>query len=397
MDLGGLVTNCLFPAPRAAYDEDSFPGELIWLPLALADAADAEPDEAVKFCAAHAAERGSDDAGYSFPCLLLTCGTARFLVLYFHRNAEDLGVCRRFCDSLREGLGVHVLAVEYPGYGPSPSGKPSAEQAHRHCAAAFAFARSVLRWPLDNILLFGCSLGTGLATSLAARHKVGGLVLFSPFLSVREAAADVFGSLVASFLPNSLPNAELARHIQSPTLIVHGEQDTVVPCRHGKLLFSLLAARKALVLAPDVDHNTCPLRNEWVLRRPMQTFFHLPDYGLDYMAVPTRVFSRPHRWESARQHLELMLLEAPGPTPACSPVVPGVTVLGWSDVKHNEKQSEAVPRPPGETPELLPSNSRIGEPEGVAKALQHMPERSPRSRNIGVFTNAHEVECCHSI
>eukprot|EP00448_Togula_jolla_P025568 CAMPEP_0170652016 /NCGR_PEP_ID=MMETSP0224-20130122/46678_1 /TAXON_ID=285029 /ORGANISM="Togula jolla, Strain CCCM 725" /LENGTH=75 /DNA_ID=CAMNT_0010983851 /DNA_START=122 /DNA_END=347 /DNA_ORIENTATION=+ len=63
------------------------------------------------------------------------------LLLYFHRNAEDLGMCRRFCDQIKRLFNVHVLAIEYPGYGPRPGCAPSAGQATKHAFAAYAFVR----------------------------------------------------------------------------------------------------------------------------------------------------------------------------------------------------------------------------------------------------------------
>lgn len=411
MDVG-LVTRFLFPVPRSSYSEDDFPGELIWLPLALADAAGAAPGDALQACTSSAVEKGADDAGYVFPCLLLPCGTARFLVLYFHRNAEDLGSCRPFCENLRDELYAHVLAVEYPGYGPSPSGEPNAEQAVRHSAAAFAFVRHVLRWPMDSILLFGCSVGTGMAMALASQYEVGGLILVAPFLSVKEAAKDLFGPLAASFVTEQLPSDVLARKVRSPTLIVHGQQDAVIPCRHGEELFELILSRKALVLPADLDHNTSLLKDEWYLFRPLLKFFCLPDYCFEYMAVPSRIFSRPDRGEPPRQRLELLLVEAPGPLRNAGAPAPGIVVLGADDPGPIELDQRAHEQPavaagvlsvPGDCAELFLDDSgntiKVSKKEsGKLEAPKFSPRHSSKAgRSIGVFTNADKFGSTHLI
>lgn len=87
------LNNILFPAPVSSYDADTFPGELIWIPRILYE-------------------------GPPIPCLYLTCprGSSKLLI-YFHGNAEDIGLAYELMDHLRSTLLVHVIAIEYPGYG----------------------------------------------------------------------------------------------------------------------------------------------------------------------------------------------------------------------------------------------------------------------------------------
>ena len=94
--------NLIFPAPTPSYDEKSFPNELMWIPRV----------------------RGK---GGSMPVLYLPHfrGSSK-LLLYFHGNAEDLGSSYELADHLRTTLEMHVMSVEYPGYG-AYIGHPSAE------------------------------------------------------------------------------------------------------------------------------------------------------------------------------------------------------------------------------------------------------------------------------
>lgn len=269
MDVG-LVTRFLFPAPTASYTEDSFGDELLWVPLARYLQTSMAP--------AHLTATPQDS--YSFPCLLLTCRSARYLVMYFHRNGEDLGTCKDFCQHLQDQLFVHVLAVEFPGYGPLQGLKecvgPSASQAEKHAFASLAFVREALRWPLDSILLLGCSIGSCLTLSLATCVDAAGLVLVSPLLSVREVVRDGLGSLFAHFITEQFANGDTAQNVRSPTLVVHGDADKIVPMAHGERLYERLRCRKKFVSMTGAGHGTSPIRNLEYLVLPMAQFFGLP-------------------------------------------------------------------------------------------------------------------------
>eukprot|EP00913_Durusdinium_trenchii_P016151 g15178.t1 len=131
------------------------------------------------------------------PCLFLPFRHARFLFIYFHANAEDLGLSYSFCKILRDLFQVHVMAVEYPGYG-------------------------------DGIKLFGRSLGTAPTIQLATRVEVGGVILVSPFTSIKELFRHQLGRL-ADLLSDRFKNLDSTPKITSPTLIIHGQQDALVP------------------------------------------------------------------------------------------------------------------------------------------------------------------------
>merc|ERR1719265_1468912 len=207
----GLVSRILFPAPPPSYDVDGFPHDLIWVPKTTTDV-----------------ERSDDPAVCPpiedcVPCLLLTYPSARFLIIFFHSNAEDLGRCHSFCCYIRDQFQVHVLAVEYPGYGICP-GVPSGESVMENALAAMKFVTNTLKWPLDSIKVFGRSIGTGPAVGLASLYSLAGLVLVTPFISIQELFRDRVGPL-ASFVEEWFPNAESATKVTSPTMIIHGQKD----------------------------------------------------------------------------------------------------------------------------------------------------------------------------
>jgi hypothetical protein len=172
---------------------------------------------------------------------------------------------------------VHVLAVEYPGYGICPGSHCDERGATENASIAFRFANEVLRWPVKQIILLGRSVGTGPAIALALENLVGGLVLVSPFLSVREACRERLGP-VADLIAERFPNKERMPFIRCPCLVIHGLSDKMVPSRHGEELYRLCTTRKRLE-TPSLDHNASLLqcREHFVL--PLVDFFQLPRVG----------------------------------------------------------------------------------------------------------------------
>uniref|UniRef100_A0A7S4SD87 Serine aminopeptidase S33 domain-containing protein n=1 Tax=Alexandrium monilatum TaxID=311494 RepID=A0A7S4SD87_9DINO len=267
-----IVSPVLFPVPPASYTAESFSGELLFVPRSL-NPQTSLPEDFV-------------------PLLLLRYLGARFLLIFLHSNFEDLGRCRGFCRAMRDELGVHVLAAEYPAYGICPGGHCDERGATESASTAFRFASEVLRWPAERVLLVGRSVGTGPAVALALEHTVGGLVLISPFLSVREACRDHLGP-VASFIDERFPNRDRMPYVRAPCLVVHGSRDTTIPARHGEQLYEICQTRKRLV-TPNLDHNSSLLQCRDHFLSPMVEFFRLPQVGRDAqeLQVPSWALER---------------------------------------------------------------------------------------------------------
>lgn len=268
-----LVERLCFPAPTASYTIKSFPEELILIP------------------------GGAD--GEKVPCLFLPFRHARFLFIYFHANAEDLGLCHTFCTIIRDLFQVHMLAVEYPGYGICPGHCDEAGMM-ANASAAVRFALDTLRWPCDGIKLFGRSIGTGPAVALAAQHDMAGLILVTPFLSIKRIFAAQVGAL-AGLMQDRFDNFELASKIESPTLIIHGQQDTLIPLAHSKMIYDALPAKKMMVCPAMMGHNTSLLANVGTFVLPMTQFFSLPDYTFEDIEVPSWVFPENTKEEEQEQ------------------------------------------------------------------------------------------------
>ena len=161
----------------------------------------------------------------------------RPLILYFHGNAGGIDLrVERFRAMAKAGMGV--LAIEYRGYA-SSTGRPSERGLKLDGEAAYAAAIASGVRP-ERIVAMGESLGSGVAVAIAARRKIGALVLDSPYSSIADVAAAAYWFVpVRALLRDPFRNDLLIAQVKAPTLIVHGTTDPVVPIRFGEKLFAL--------------------------------------------------------------------------------------------------------------------------------------------------------------
>ncbi len=183
------------------------------------------------------------------------------VVLYFHGNGGALRYrADRFRALTQDGTGL--VALSYRGYAGS-SGRPSEDGLIEDARAAYAFA--VQRYPMARLVLWGESLGTGVAVALAAEKsaekKVGRLVLEAPFASAVSVAASVYLFVPVRFLMKDQFRSDLRiRNVAVPVLIVHGDRDTVIPIQSGERLYALAQDPKRFLRVPGAGHEDLGMR-----------------------------------------------------------------------------------------------------------------------------------------
>ena len=129
-----------------------------------------------------------------------------------------------------------VVALSYRGYGGS-TGSPSETGLIADAQAAYAFATA--RMPPERIVVWGELLGTGVAVALASTHRVGRLVLESPFTSAADVGARVYWYLpVQLLMKDPFRSDERIGKVTAPLLVLHGARDNVVPIALGERLFA---------------------------------------------------------------------------------------------------------------------------------------------------------------
>jgi fermentation-respiration switch protein FrsA (DUF1100 family) len=154
-------------------------------------------------------------------------------VVYFHGNGEvigdDVGMARELAR-----LGLSVVLVEYRGYGHAAGGAPTEAGLY---ADAEAPLRALAARGVDasHVVLWGQSLGTGVAAEMASRGLGGALVLVSPYTSMRDVAAKHFPWLPARLLTRDhFDTLDKAPSIHVPTVVLHGTDDEIVPFAMGE-------------------------------------------------------------------------------------------------------------------------------------------------------------------
>lgn len=174
-------------------------------------------------------------------------------VLFFHGNAGDIGNHLPFAKFLIEA-GYGLLALEYRGYGGNP-GSPSETGLLEDGRAAYAFLRSQ-GIPDSGIVLYGESLGTGVAVQLAAEHPVKAMMLRSPYTSIAEVAAIQLPYLGARWLVRDRFDslAKIGRN-KAPLFVFHGDADSLIPIALGRQLFDAAADPKTWLTVPGTGHN----------------------------------------------------------------------------------------------------------------------------------------------
>lgn len=181
-------------------------------------------------------------------------------VLYFHGSSTLLGspgnVARYRL--LREA-GFNVMAMEFRGYGAAPSQPPPSEAAlYQDARAAWRFLTTVRGVPASRVVVYGWSLGGGVATQLALEMHPAALVTEGTFTDLPTIVAALYPWLPwRMLLRNRFANLGRASAVAVPWYILHGRQDVDVPEGHATALAA--QAPNAQVILLDGGHDDCVL------------------------------------------------------------------------------------------------------------------------------------------
>lgn len=180
-------------------------------------------------------------------------GPGRPTVLFFHGNAGAVAHrAYRFRDLMPHGYGVFVLG--YPGYGGN-AGEPSEASFHEASRLAYDY---LLRSGIEpgEIVIYGVSIGSGVAVQLAAKVSAKALVLEAPMSSAIDVAREHYPYLLAGLLlKDSYRSDERIQEIDMPLLVIHGDNDVVIPLRLGEKLVERAVEPKTLAVIEGAGHN----------------------------------------------------------------------------------------------------------------------------------------------
>ncbi|MBL8386482.1 MAG: alpha/beta hydrolase [Burkholderiales bacterium] len=174
------------------------------------------------------------------------------LLLYFGGNAEEVTWMAEMADRFP---GWALLAVNYRGYGGNP-GRPGE-------AALIADALALHDWAARRddvdparIVALGRSLGSGVAVALAAQRRLAGVVLVTPFDSLRDLAQRLYRFIpVDLILRHRFDSLRHAGALDLPLLAIAAERDRVIPPAHARRLYDAWRGPKRWLAIAGADHN----------------------------------------------------------------------------------------------------------------------------------------------
>ena len=165
-------------------------------------------------------------------------------LLYFHGNGETMAAYLPVTTRLH-ALGLNVLMLEYRGYGNS-EGVPSEDGLYRDAEACYSWLAEQGVSP-ERIVVYGFSLGSGVAVELASRVPLGALILEAPYTSLPDVARAAYRMVPPKLMKNRFASKERIADIETPTLFIHAEDDRTVPYSQGERLYELSSAPKKMV------------------------------------------------------------------------------------------------------------------------------------------------------
>jgi len=173
-------------------------------------------------------------------------------ILFLHGNAGSLENRIHKINHFKD-MNVNFLIVAWRGFSGN-KGKPTEK-------GLYEDARSAVRWLKsngvleNNIIIYGESLGTGVATEIAQNKNFAGVILESPFTSMIDAGKDKYPYLpVRLLLKDKYESYQKIKNIKSPVLIMHGKVDNIVPFHMGKKMYELANDPKYYYFSEYDDH-----------------------------------------------------------------------------------------------------------------------------------------------
>lgn len=183
-------------------------------------------------------------------------GAARFTLLMFNGNAGHRGFRAPVATAFAQ-RGIATLLFDYRGYGDN-AGRPTEAGLARDAQAALLFLRTRPDVDTGRIVYLGESLGAAVALRLATETPPPpfALILRSPFTSLADVGRYHYPFLpVRWMLRDRYPSIERARSLASPTLVIAGDRDRVIPFGHSERLYAAIPAHKRFVTIAGADHN----------------------------------------------------------------------------------------------------------------------------------------------
>ena len=245
----GCFNSLIFPRPAQTYNEN---------------------DPNLKYI--HPPPQHPSSKNSRIPCMVYENSKgADKLLIYFHGNAEDIGMSKDMIHMMMAEWNAHGVAVEYPTYGVYKDRKLSEKSIREDALLVYDTISKDLGVVPEQIIIVGRSIGSGAATYLASQRSCGAFLLVSPMKSVDIVAGEQVCIAKVLCCCTICPlyifqNKDFIKKVVSSTYIVHGEDDDVINVSHGRELYRLSPAPiKDCNFIPGKKHTTFHLMKDIIL------------------------------------------------------------------------------------------------------------------------------------
>ncbi|HVM89563.1 MAG TPA: alpha/beta fold hydrolase [Puia sp.] len=177
---------------------------------------------------------------------------AKGVVLYFHGNRKNIGWYAKYAPNFTNN-GYEAWMLEYPGFGKS-AGKFAEKELYEYALQLYKLART--KYKPENIIIYGKSLGTGIASELASVRDCRYLILETPYYSMTSLVSHYFPVYpVKQMLHYHFPSNEYLQNVTAPVIIFHGTDDAVVPYSNSTQLKRVLKPNDEYITIDGGNHN----------------------------------------------------------------------------------------------------------------------------------------------
>lgn len=201
--------------------------------------------------------------------VLFKADKPRGMALYFHGNGQNVEKYVKYLDVFRRNQ-YNVLMMDYRSFGKS-TGKLKEQTFYDDALQMYKVAR--VRFAPWQIVIYGKSLGTGVAAQLASVRDCKQLILETPYYSLPDVVKQFAPVYPYDYIMNfKFPTYEYIRDIKAPVVIFHGTDDWVVPQGSSEKLKPLLKPEDEYVTIPGGEHNN--LAKYPVYNQKMDSLLH---------------------------------------------------------------------------------------------------------------------------
>jgi uncharacterized protein len=165
--------------------------------------------------------------------------------LFSHGNAGNISHRIGFIDLLHD-KGISTFIYDYRGYGES-EGSPTEKGLYKDIRAAWEYLTGELGYDGSQVILFGRSLGGSVSAHLAQSVNPGGLILESTFTSARDVASNIYPFIPSRIVRFDFATIEYLQNINTPLLIMHSRDDSIIPFHFGEKLYEAAPEPKHFV------------------------------------------------------------------------------------------------------------------------------------------------------